>query len=443
MTAPHRVHAVSTNAVAIAWLAAVALLVIHQLLEPFTAGSHMGLLTNGGDLDIYRHGGQQLLDGQPLYATELPGGGWFTYPPFAAVTFIPLSIMGFTAAQVIWMAVSFTALTLTIWRCATVLGYRADHRLWLLALALSLVAVDIEAVRGTLWQGQVNVVLMALIVWDLTRPPSARLRGWSVGIAAGVKLTAVVFVPYLFLTRQWRAGFTALCAALATVAITWCVLPTDSTAYWLHAVFQTDRIGPLTHPGNFSIGGVLATLAAPAPMPTLWWIFAIGTAAVLGFVAAQRAQQSGHSLLAITLIGLLSCTVPPLAWGHHWVWTVPLLAIMVDRAVRSTGLTRGVWAAGTLAVYLAVFMWFAAWLYRTSLQLSAGYTSYVEALDAAIATMSKPDKLLVVSTNPTLFFVAAVATIVLVRRHHDVGRRAKDQPLQGIAAGNSRDRRLW
>ncbi|MFV8051861.1 glycosyltransferase 87 family protein [Mycobacterium sp. 48b] len=422
MTAPNHVRAVSTNAVVIAWLAAVALLIAHQLLEPFTAASHMGLFTNGGDLDIYRHGGRQLLDGQPLYATELPGGGWFTYPPFAAATFIPLSMMSFGAAQVIWMGVSFLALALTVFRCATVLGYRADHRLWLLTVALSLVAVDIEAVRGTLWQGQVNLVLMALIVCDLTRPPSARLRGWSVGVAAGIKLTAVVFVPYLLLTRQWRAGLTALGTALATVATTWCVLPSDSTAYWLHAVFQTDRIGPLTHPGNFSIGGILATLAAPAPMSTLWWVLAVGVAAVLGFVAAQRAQRAGYSLLAITIIGLLSCTVPPLAWGHHWVWTVPLLAVLVDRAVRSTGRARGAWAVGALAVYLAVFMWFAAWLYRTSHQLSTRYTSYVEALDAAIATMTRQDKLLVVATNPALFATTALLTLVLVHRGPNVAR---------------------
>ncbi|MED5814657.1 glycosyltransferase 87 family protein [Mycolicibacterium sp. 050232] len=426
MTAPHRVHAVSTQAVVIAWLGAAAMLVVHQILEPFTAGSHMGLFTNGGDLDVYRHGGQQLLDGRALYATELPGGGWFTYPPFAAIAFIPLALMSFPAAQAFWMAISFTALAMTIWRSATVLGYRTDLRLWLLTIALSLVAVDIEAVRGTLWQGQVNLLLMAVIVWDLTRRRSARLRGWSVGIAAGIKLTAVVFIPFLFLTRQWRAGFTALGTALATAVLTWCVLPTDSTAYWLHAVFQTDRIGPLTHPGNFSIGGILATLAAPAPMPTLWWLIAIGVAALLGFFAAQRAQRFGHPLLAITLIGMLSCTVPPLAWGHHWVWTVPLLAIVVDGAVRSTGLTRGVWAAGALVVYLAVFMWFAAWLYRTSHRLSAGYNTYVEALDAAIATMTKSEKLLVVSTNPILFVVTALATLALVHRRPNTTRLPGD-----------------
>ncbi|MCV7113600.1 DUF2029 domain-containing protein [Mycolicibacterium setense] len=423
----------STRTVAIAWLAAVVAVLAQQYLEPFTAGSHMGLFTNGGDLDVYRHGGQQLLDGQPLYATEVPGGGWFTYPPFAAIAFIPLALTSFPAAQVIWMAVSFSALAATIWRCAMFLGYRTDRRLVLLAAAMSVVAVDIEAVRGTLWQGQVNLVLMGLIVWDLTRPPDARLRGWSVGIAAGIKLTAIVFVPYLFLTRQWRAGVTALTTALATVAVTWCVLPTDSTTYWLHAVFETDRIGPLTHPGNFSIGGIMATLAAPAPMPTLWWMLGIGAAAILGFVAAQQAHRTGYPLLAIALIGMLSCTVTPLAWGHHWVWTVPLLVTLVDRAVRTAGPRRGIWVAGAVAVYLAVFMWFAAWLYRTSHRLSAGYPTYVEALDAAIATMTRLDKLLVVSTNPALFIVTAVTTIVVLRRRPDRNRMPGDIGAHGLS----------
>lgn len=64
---------------------------------------------------------------------------------------------------------------------------------------------------------------MAVIIWDLARPSCARFRGWSVGIAAGIKLTAVVFVPYLLLTRQWRAATTAAVTGLATVILTWCL----------------------------------------------------------------------------------------------------------------------------------------------------------------------------------------------------------------------------
>jgi alpha-1,2-mannosyltransferase len=402
--------------VIVAWVVAVAALLIHHSLEPFTAGSQMGMLTNGGDLDIYRHGGLQVLHGDPLYDGPIPPGGWFTYPPFAALAFIPLSLLAFPVAKAVWMLASFAALVATCWRCATVLGYRADRHLGMLSVAMAVVALDIEAVRGTLWQGQVNLVLMAIIVWDLTRHGEARYRGWTVGIAAGIKLTAVVFVPYLLITRQWRAAIVAAGSAAVTVLLTWCLLPADSAQYWSHAVFQTDRIGPLTHPGNFSIGGILANLWSPAPMPALWWLLGVGVAGVVGYYAAYRAERTGHQLLAVTITGLLSCTVPPLAWGHHWVWTVPLLAVAIDCVVRSTGPRRWAWITGTIAIYLAVFMWFNAWLYRTALQLSGNYPAYVAALDAAIARMTRVDKLLAVGTHPLLFFVVAVATVGLTSR---------------------------
>ena len=407
--------------VIVAWVVAVVALLIQQGLEPFTAGSNMGMLTNGGDLDIYRHGGLQVLHGDPLYAGPIPPGGWFTYPPFAALAFIPLSLLAFPLAKAVWMLVSFAALAATVWRCATVLGYRADRRLGMLSAAMAVVALDIEAVRGTLWQGQVNLVLMAIIVWDLTRARETRYRGWAVGVAAGIKLTAVVFVPYLLITRQWRAAIVATGMAAITVLLTWVVLPADSTQYWSHAVFETDRIGPLSHPGNFSIGGILANLWSPAPMPTPWWLLGVGIAGLLGYYAAYRAELTGHQLLAVTITGLLSCTVPPLAWGHHWVWTVPLLAITIDLLVRSSGRQRWAWIAGTVAIYLVAFMWFNAWLYRTALQLSGSYPTYVAALDAAIERMTRVDKLFAVGSHPVLFVVVAAATIGLSFRMRSSG----------------------
>ncbi|WP_052915626.1 glycosyltransferase 87 family protein [Mycobacterium haemophilum] len=408
--------------VGVTFLAAVAALLVQQILEPFNAGSHTGLFTNGGDLDVYQHGGLQVLHGQPLYANEIPGG-WFTYPPFAAITFIPLAAVNFTTARALWMMMSFTALAATIWRCGTVLGYRPDRRLGLLSIAFALVALDIEAVRGTLWQGQINLVLMAIIVWDLTRPTTSRLRGWSIGVAAGIKLTAIVFVPYLLVSRQWRAAITATATATGSVLLIWCILPTDTADYWLHAVFQTDHIGPLTHPGNHSFAGILATLWAPAPLPTAWWLITVGCAGILGFYACYRAELARHRLSAITITGLLSCVLPPLAWGHHWVWQVPLLAVTLDRVVRSTGVTRWVWAVCAAAVYLTGFMWFSAWLYRTSHSLNPHYPTYVAAWDAAIDRMTTTDKLLVVANHPALFVAAAAATIALAGKISSTRRR--------------------
>lgn len=424
-------RAVSPWCAAATCAVALGALVIQHWAVPLNAGSQMGLFGNGGDLDVYRHGGLQVLHRESLYDAELPSGGWFTYPPFAAAVFVPLAALTFTAAKTVWMLLSFAALTATIWRCATVLGYRPDWRLGSVSVAAAVSALDIEPIRGTLWQGQVNLVLMAIVVWDLTRPHGTRLRGWTVGIATGVKLTAVVFVPYLLITRQWRAAITSAVTAAITVVLTWCLLPGDSAKYWFHAVFETDRIGELTHPGNHSIGGILATLWSPAPMPTLLWLFGVGVAAAAGFYAAYRAQLHGNRLLAITLTGLLSCVLPPLAWGHHWVWVVPLLVITIDRAVRSGGRTRWAWIAAAAAIYAAVFMWFYAWLYRTSLSLAPHYSAYYEAWDAAIAHMTRLHKLVTVSTQPLLFALATVVTIAATRHDRAQPRQQANRPALG------------
>ena len=402
---------VSWTVVGLAYLAAVAALLAQHALVPFFADPHMGLLTNGADLDVYRHGGLQVRSGGPLYAAKLPPGGWFTYPPFAAITFVPLSMLNLAVAKALWMLVSFAALVATIWRCATTLGWRPDLRLILLSVALGFVALDVQAVRGTLWQGQVNLVLMALVVWDLTRPDDARWRGWSVGVAAGVKLTAIVFVPYLLVTRQWRAAATAAGTAALTVALSWLVLPTDSADYWLHAAFQTDRIGPLAHVGNYSVGGIVAAVSAPGPMPVAWWLAGVVLVSVLGLYAAYRAERVGRRLSAITIVGLLSCAVPPLAWGHHWVWAVPLLAIMLDRAARTSGRVRWAWAAAIGATYLLVFMWFTAWVYREARDLETHYPTHAAAMGAAVGEMTRADRILVVAVHPVLFVVVACAAI--------------------------------
>ena len=65
------------------------------------------------DLDVYRTGAQVLLHGGDLYG-RLPrlGDGHqlpFTYPPFAALTFIPLTLIGYHAAMVSAVSSQFAA----------------------------------------------------------------------------------------------------------------------------------------------------------------------------------------------------------------------------------------------------------------------------------------------------------------------------------------------
>ncbi len=407
----------------------VCALIVQAVLVPFWAAPQFGLLVNQGDLEIYRNGALQLLHRDPLYAAPVPPGGWFTYPPFAAMCFIPLGLVSFETARVIGFAVSGFALWATIWRCWRVLGYRGDVRLGVFCLGLSAVAVDIEAVRGTLWQGQVNLVLMAIIVWDLTRPPSARFRGWSVGVATGVKLTAIVFIPYLIVTRQWRAVTTALTTTAATMLFAWLVAPSDSREYWLHAVRDTDRIGPVTHPGNQSINGVLANIWAPQAAPTLAWLLGVSSAAAIGFAAAWAAHRLRQGVLGLVVTGLIGCAIPPLAWGHHWVWFVPVLVLLLHYSIRERSRIRPVLAAATVASAVAASMWFTTVVFAEVERLDlTNAPSYIPAMNAAVERMPQWCRAVVCGVPPAVYLTVVIAVLVYWLRSRRARTTVGTQP---------------
>ncbi|MGH3724341.1 MAG: glycosyltransferase 87 family protein [Mycobacterium sp.] len=403
-----------------AWLAVgIGAVLLQHWLIPLNAPNSFGLFSNGGDLMVYRLGGLRVLHGEPLYVTEIPGAGWFTYTPFAGLMFAPLGFVPLGAAKVLWFLVNTGALFAIIWRCWRVLGYAADSRLAIACAGMTLVAFDIQPIHGTLWQGQVNLILAAIIIWDLTRAQGARWRGWSVGVASGVKLTAIVFVPYLLVTRQWRSAMIATSAAVVTVALGWIVLPSDSSNYWLGAVQATDRIGSLDHPANSSIGGALSNIFAPQPMPAWLWVLLVGAAAIIGFAAAFRSHREGNELLAVTVVGMVGCVVTPLAWTHHWVWTVPLMVLLVNQILTTRGAHRWWWGAATAVTALTVSMWWYLVLYVRARRIDPDFQFYVTAWDAVIAQMSRAERVFDSGLYPLLFLVVAIW--VLTNKNRDAG----------------------
>jgi len=70
------------------------------------------------------------------------------------------------------------------------------------ALALGAVALWLEPVYMTMFFGQIYIILRALVMVDLALPDSSRWKGMGIGLAAGVKLTPLIFIPYLL--ASWR-----------------------------------------------------------------------------------------------------------------------------------------------------------------------------------------------------------------------------------------------
>ena len=319
------------------------------------------------DLHVYRVGGLIVRHMRPYYnphlATPLyewPGYGKyqlkFTYPPFAAVVFAVVSFIPWSLLLVLTDAANVALLVAALWFTFGGLGYLQSRRARLGASLLTAGAVFwLEPVIRTIYVGQVNLALMALIIWDLCQPDTAASRRWKgagVGIAAGIKLVPLIFIPYLLLTRKFRQAAVACGAFAATVVAGFVILPADSAKWWFGGMFVNDagRTGFLGWVGNQSLRGLIARLMGSVAGSGHVWLLAAVLTAAIGLACAALLTRKGHGMAGILTCALTGLLVSPVSWEHHWVWVVPGIAVAAHYAVRAMAARARRTAAGRAAV---------------------------------------------------------------------------------------------
>lgn len=161
------------------------------------------------DIDIYQMGARAWLDGRPLY-----GGGVlfhtpiglnlpFTYPPLAAVLFSPFAWLQMPAASVaitvltLVLLIASTAIVLTgldAWPTSRLVPAPARlRRLWLAVLIVAPATIWLEPISSNFAFGQINVVLMTLVIVDCFPRRTPWPRGLMLGLGIALKLTPRCF----------------------------------------------------------------------------------------------------------------------------------------------------------------------------------------------------------------------------------------------------------
>jgi alpha-1,2-mannosyltransferase len=323
----------------------------------------------GVDTAVYRAGALTLLRGDPLYdATTLAAEPWwallpFTYAPSAALLFVPLAVVPTQIAWGLLSAVSLVAMALVI---RIVIGTLPESRTFesrwwpspaRATLMFSVLMVGLEPVWRTLALGQVNLILMAMVVLDVLviTPRGSRWAGVLTGVAAAVKVTPLVFVAHLFLTGKRRAAARALGAFVGLQVLMLLLIPGDTIRYWTKTIYDTGRIGPVHYAGNQSLNGLVNRLTDLAPWASR---AALGLSALLAVPAVWlmlRFHHRGQALAALLVSAFYTLLASPISWSHHWVWAVPLIVLLVSRLPRTTPVTAWKRWFGSFAV-AAVFI---------------------------------------------------------------------------------------
>jgi alpha-1,2-mannosyltransferase len=290
------------------------------------------------DLSVYRAGGLIVREitrqgsfpyynghlASPLYDWTRSGGKdslSFTYTPFAAVAFALVSFMSLGTATVVDTIVNFLALIAAVWFMLGGLGC-TDRKVKIGATLLgSAVAIWTEPVFRDIYLGQINIILMAAILWDLCQPGTRKNKGFVTGIAAGIKLIPLIFIPYLLLARKFREAGMVVAGFLLTVAVGFAVIPKDSSKYWFGGLFYNGgRTGFTGWMGNQSLDGLITRLAGSINAGKPYYLATALIVLVAGVSAAALLDRAGHLVPAVLLAALTGDLFSPISWDHHWVW---------------------------------------------------------------------------------------------------------------------------
>ncbi|MBT2521441.1 DUF2029 domain-containing protein [Arthrobacter sp. ISL-28] len=354
----------ATAAGALALLAALAVLY-----------SHYAPVMN--DFEVYYYGGTKVLQTgeagvSDLYAVR--DGLPFTYPPFAALLFAGLATLTFGQSSALFIGAALAGSgVVSAWLTRHYFGLGrwreafADWRFRAVALAGAGAIVLLGPWRDTFVFGQINIILMGLILTDFALHGKSRAgeirwpAGLLIGIAAGIKLTPLVFGLYFLVRRDFKALGWMAAGFFGSIAVAWAALPNASAAFWTEILPDTGRIGGPAYVDNLSVKGLLLHFGLPDSAATslLWLGLSLALVAVAALVI-KWTVAADENFVAVSATAVLMLLISPISWSHHWVWmavALPSMAFAMHRVPSREGRMR---LAGWIIVALSAVAFYLA-----------------------------------------------------------------------------------
>jgi alpha-1,2-mannosyltransferase len=340
-------------------------------------GLYVALRTYEVDLGVYVRLGGRYIFTSHLYSFGLPNTSLlFTYPPFAAQVFAPWHRMFSTvnSVQTAWTMCNLAALVgVLVLSVRTVKADLGRSSTWRLALVLSLPALLLNPVLVTVGFGQVNLIVTLLVMWDLLSErrigPWKAPLGVAIGLAAAVKLTPILFVPYLILTRRTRGALNCAATFVVCELVAFLLSPTSSIAFWTRDLFKPDRAGSLSFVGNQNLTAVIERFNHGV-LPEISLVPVLIVAAAAGLWLAALAHRRSSPMLGVLICAATGLLVSPISWVHHMVWVVPAilwLAVAEDRPRWGVPL-----AIGTAVLFWSAPIWWVPYKNTSDLHSTHG-----------------------------------------------------------------------
>jgi hypothetical protein len=278
---------------------------------------------------------QALRAGQSIYSD------YNNHPPFDALLFVPLTLLPYDVAIVLWSVMSSLSY---LWISRIILHELrinlAGH--WIvLGAGLALCWYPFQAHIAL---GQLSLLVITCIIgsWALLRHQRDWLAGALLGLACLIKLFPGMIILYLLLRQRWRAVGASLVVLVIGWLLTLLIVGSDDLLrYFLQIVPQNaTQVGPF--PINVSLIGVISRLlvdglwvrpliVAPQAASLLIALSGLGLLVLLARQVRRIPTTQHGNDTAFALVCLAMLLVSPLTWQHIF----PLLALPFGLLLRN------------------------------------------------------------------------------------------------------------
>jgi alpha-1,2-mannosyltransferase len=307
---------------------------------------------DGNDLTSYLAASRALVDGTNPYevATPFP----YIYPLFSALVLIPLTVVPYGVAVLLWFALSIAALAWVLVRVARREdpGGRARDAVPIAAVVLILLA---EIVQNNLLNGQVNFVVLAFCMAAILAGSTALASAGWLGAAIATKILPLGVAPWWVLR-----GRILVVAAAVAVAVALALAPAliaGAPALEWSAAYLRGFIGPSLQTGasadtlQFSLYWLVSHLAPDVSWLPLACALVVMAGATL--VDARRRSRADDHLAFAMYLAVIPLASPK-SETHHLAFVVPAAYVCALRILRWR-VPLSDWRARTAILSAALF----------------------------------------------------------------------------------------
>ena len=296
------------------------------------------------------------LSGGSVYPHEPPAvlDAVYTCGPAFVALMVPFALLPIQWASVAWFALNVGLVWACLLFCLNLAGVR-ERRFPVAVLAL---LCSSKFIDSNLRWGQSNLVVfcLCLLGFTLLRRRRPCWGGMALALAAGLKLTPVVFLFVLAWQRRWREAAAMVAGLLLFVvglpALMWGPHRVAGVLAEWHGVVSLVPLPGLPRWNAHGLGSVAARLLTranvenappkfvnlvdlPLPVVTAGWLLLLAAVAVLfawALSGTGRDRQPGVSASQLSLLFVGLGLFSPYVEKHHLVILLLPYVVLVDRA---------------------------------------------------------------------------------------------------------------